>query len=148
MSRHDERPVLEAVRDAGRAGRRCALATVVDTRGSTPRKTGTKMLVDPVAGLVGTVGGGCGEAEVIDAASEVLRTGLPRIVRIDLTQDLMSWSPAVCGGVMRVLVEPIEPTEPAITGDPVRPTEGVLDRGGPGNAGGTGVGPSPPPDGR
>lgn len=66
------------------------------------------MLVDPVSGLVGTIGGGCGEAEVIEAAHEVLNTGRPRLVQVDLTRDLMSWSPAVCGGVMRVLVEPVE----------------------------------------
>jgi xanthine dehydrogenase accessory factor len=108
----------------------------VDARGSTPRKTGTKMLVDPVAGLVGTVGGGCGEAEVIEAAVEVLRTGLPRVVHVDLTQDLMSWSPAVCGGVMRVLVEPVEPAVAADLG----PSAGdVADQGGPADARDSGV---------
>jgi xanthine dehydrogenase accessory factor len=142
MSRHDERPLLEAVRDAGRMGRLCALATIVDTRGSTPRKIGTKMLVDPVAGLVGTVGGGCGEAEVIEAANEVLRTGLPRMVHVDLTRDLMSWSPAVCGGIMRVLVEPVEP---AIAGRPKEPAgEGaVADVDRPKEARASGDGPAP-----
>jgi xanthine dehydrogenase accessory factor len=67
------------------------------------------MLIDPERGLVGTVGGGCGEAEVIEAATEALTDGLPRIVEVDLTRDLMSWSPAVCGGVMRIFVEVVEP---------------------------------------
>ena len=62
---HDDAPLWRALVEAAAAGRRCALATVVETRGSTPRKAGTKMLVDPERGLVGTVGGGCGEAEVI-----------------------------------------------------------------------------------
>jgi len=61
---------------------------------------------------VGTVGGGGGEGEVIEAAREVLETGEPRTVRVDLTRDFLSWSPAVCGGVMDVFVEAIDP-EPA-----------------------------------
>ena len=63
------------------------------------------MLVDPSRGLVGTVGGGCGEAEVIDSAHRVLASGWPERVRVDLTEDFTSWSPAVCGGVMDVFVE-------------------------------------------
>ena len=109
MNRHEDRALFQALLDAARAGRRCALATVVDTRGSTPRKAGTKMVVDPGGGLVGTIGGGCGEAEVIQAALEVLSTGTPQLVEVDLTRDFMSWSPAVCGGVMRVFVEAVEP---------------------------------------
>jgi xanthine dehydrogenase accessory factor len=105
--RQDDRELLRALRDALRGGRRCALATVVDTRGSTPRKTGTKMLVDPGYGLVGTVGGGCGEAEVLEAAQAVLDDGCPRLVKVDLTRDLLSWSPAVCGGIMEIYVEAV-----------------------------------------
>jgi xanthine dehydrogenase accessory factor len=65
------------------------------------------MLVDPDHGLVGTVGGGCGEAEVIESAYRVLETGAPERVQVDLTDDLMSWSPAVCGGIMDIFVEPV-----------------------------------------
>jgi len=85
----------------------CALATIVGTRGSTPREAGARMLVIPERGLVGTVGGGCGEGEVIEAAHRVLASGVAERVRVDLTEDLLSWSPAVCGGVMDVLVEPV-----------------------------------------
>ena len=63
------------------------------------------MLVDAEGGIVGTVGGGCGEAQVMEMAREVLRTGVPRLLRIDLTEDLLSWSPAVCGGVFDVFLE-------------------------------------------
>ena len=87
------------------AGRPAALATVVRTRGSTPRKVGAKLLVDAEGGLVGTVGGGCGEAEVLEAARRVLDSGVPERVVVDLTRDLLSWSPAVCGGVMEIHVE-------------------------------------------
>ena len=107
MTREDDRTLCDALVAAREAGRRCALATIVETKGSTPRKVGARMLVDPEVGLVGTVGGGCGEAEVIESANRVLESGVPERVRVDLTDDLLSWSPAVCGGVMDVFVEPI-----------------------------------------
>jgi len=97
----------EALIAAREAGRRCVLATIVATRGSTPRKVGARMLVDPDTGLVGTVGGGCGEGEVIEVAQRVLKTGVPERVRVDLTDDFLSWSPAVCGGIMDIFVEPV-----------------------------------------
>lgn len=104
--------VYRALVAAADAGRRCALATVVATRGSTPRKAGAQMLVDPGRGLVGTVGGGCGEAEVIAAARAALADGRPRRLVVDLTRELLSWSPAVCGGTMDVFVEVVEPDAP------------------------------------
>lgn len=97
--------VYTAVEEAAREGRAAVLATIVRCKGSTPRGVGSKMLVDPERGLTGTVGGGCGEAAVIEAAREVARTGSPKLLRIDLTEDLFSWSPAVCGGVFDVLLE-------------------------------------------
>ena len=66
------------------------------------------MLVDPTEGLTGTIGGGCREAEVIESAYRVLKTGFAERVRVDLTEDFTTWSPAVCGGVMDVFVEPVE----------------------------------------
>ncbi|MEX2526589.1 MAG: XdhC family protein [Gemmatimonadota bacterium] len=101
--------VWRAMAAEGAAGHPCALATIVDTRGSTPRKSGSRMLVRKDGSLEGTVGGGCGEAEVIQAAQEAMASGQPIRVRVDLTRDLMSWSPAVCGGIMDVVVEPIIP---------------------------------------
>lgn len=109
MTHEDDRTLSDALVAARDAGRRCVLATIVATKGSTPRKVGARMLVDPERGLVGTVGGGCGEAEVIESAHRVLDTGRPERVRVDLTDDLLSWSPAVCGGVMDVFVEPVSP---------------------------------------
>ncbi len=107
MTHQDDRALAEALTEAYAAGRPCALATIVATRGSTPRKVGARMLVDPQRGLVGTVGGGCGEAEVIEAAERVIGSGVPERVRVDLTDDLLSWSPAVCGGIMDVFVEAV-----------------------------------------
>ncbi len=101
--------VFEAILAAAAAGRRVVLATVVSAKGSTPRGTGSKMVIDPAVGLVGTIGGGCGEGDVIEAAKSVLETGRPRRVRVELMDDEDSWSPAVCGGVMDIFVEPVDP---------------------------------------
>jgi xanthine/CO dehydrogenase XdhC/CoxF family maturation factor len=97
--------VFEAVAEAAESGRAAVLATIVGARGSTPRGLGSRMLVDLDGGLVGTVGGGCGEGQVIEAAREVAETGAPRVVRVELTEDFLSWSPAVCGGFFDVFLE-------------------------------------------
>lgn len=81
------------------------LATVVTTKGSTPRKAGAKMLVGKTGVIGGTIGGGCGEGEVIAAAQHLLQGGPSTTVRVDLTDDLTSLSPAVCGGIMDVFIE-------------------------------------------
>lgn len=102
-----ESEVYRAIVEAADAGRTVVLATVLRTRGSVPRHAGSKMIIDPDRGLIGTIGGGCGEADVIAAARDVARLGIPRVVRVELTDAIDSWSPAVCGGVMEVLVEPV-----------------------------------------
>ena len=113
MIRQDDLELMRAVAEAGGepGDRRAVLATIVSTRGSTPRKEGSKMLVRPDGSLLGTVGGGCGEAEVIEAAARVAEGGPCEMVRVDLTEDLLTWSPAVCGGIMDVLVEPVATDE-------------------------------------
>ena len=109
MTHQDDQAIAEALGTAREAGRSCALATVVATKGSTPRKVGARMVVDPVLGLTGTVGGGCGEAEVIDAAGLAMDTAQALRITVDLTEDILSWSPAVCGGTMDVFIEPVSP---------------------------------------
>jgi len=99
--------VYRAIIDAAEDRRAVALATVLRTRGSVPRHAGSKMIIDPARGLIGTIGGGCGEADVIAAAAEVVESGVPRIVAVELTDAVESWSPAVCGGVMQILIEPV-----------------------------------------
>lgn len=103
----NDRDFYAALLEATRRGRPLALATVVRVKGSTPRDVGSKMLIDTDGRSVGTIGGGCGEAEVLEAAREVIRSGAPRLVHVDLTDDILSWSPAICGGVLDVFVEPV-----------------------------------------
>lgn len=102
-----ERNVYDAALRAVREGRCVVLATVVRTKGSVPRHAGSRMLIDPERGLVGTIGGGCGEADVIEAARHVVADGNPRIVRVELLDAIDTWSQAVCGGVMDVFVEAV-----------------------------------------
>jgi xanthine/CO dehydrogenase XdhC/CoxF family maturation factor len=105
----DDAQVFGALLAAADAGRATTLATVIRTRGSVPRHIGSKMLIDPTIGLIGTIGGGCGEGDVIAAAAEVMASRRARVLRVELTDPVDSWSPAVCGGVMHVLLEPVFP---------------------------------------
>ncbi len=88
--------------------RRVAVATIVHIRGSVPREVGAKMLIDPAGHHVGTIGGGCGESDVINAGLRAIDTNAPALVRVDLTEDISLESLGVCGGIMDVLVEPWE----------------------------------------
>lgn len=90
------------------AGIACVLATVVRTSGSTPRKAAARMLVVGDGRLVGTIGGGRVEKEVVDAARELLAAGdaaRARLLRYHLTHELAM----CCGGEMEVFVEPLIP---------------------------------------
>jgi xanthine/CO dehydrogenase XdhC/CoxF family maturation factor len=87
-------------------GETVAVATIVSTRGSTPREVGAKMVVTAWGEIVGTIGGGCGEADVRREAIDVIRTKRPRMVQVDLLDDISSDSPAVCGGIMNIFIEP------------------------------------------
>ena len=87
------------------SGETVATATVVTTQGSTPREVGAKMLIRPSGDTVGTIGGGCGEAEVWQAAMDALQDGRRRTVNLDLTGDISLDAEMVCGGVMSVFVD-------------------------------------------
>src|SRR5512136_2516106 len=87
-------------------GETLAIATIVSTLGSTPREVGAKMVVTASGGILGTVGGGCGEAEVCREAVQVIRTRKPAMVKVELMDDIESNSPAVCGGILNVFVDP------------------------------------------
>jgi len=82
-----------------------AVATVVRVRGSAPREVGAKMLIHPLGQHYGTVGGGCGEADVIRVGLDVIDTGQSQVVQVDLTEDISMQSLGVCGGIMDVFIE-------------------------------------------
>ncbi len=84
------------------------LATIVNTTGSTPREAGAKMIVCADGTLYGSVGGGCGESEVRSAAlRSILTTRKPELLEINLTDDIGTREGDVCGGTMRIFVEPM-----------------------------------------
>lgn len=89
-------------------GRPAVVATVAATRGSTPRRAGARMLVRVGGSFCGTIGGGCGEAEVIYAAMEAHADGRPRLLQVDLTNPL-DGDDKICGGVMDIFVERVTP---------------------------------------
>ncbi len=82
-----------------------AVATIVRVRGSVPREVGAKMIIHPLGQHYGTVGGGCGEADVIRAGLDVINTGQQQMVEIDLTEDINLHNLGVCGGIMDVYIE-------------------------------------------
>ena len=94
------------IREAQSRGERRVLATVADALGSTPRSAGAQMLLRPDGTFRGTIGGGCGEAEVWQEAMETMADGQPRVVTVDLTEDVEG-DDKICGGVMDVFVERI-----------------------------------------
>jgi len=87
-------------------GETLAIATIVSTMGSTPRGIGAQMVVTASGGILGTIGGGCGEAEVRRQAVEAIRTRKPAMVKVELLDDIESNSPAVCGGVLDSFIDP------------------------------------------
>ena len=94
------------IREALEANEPRVLATVATTRGSTPRKAGARMLLRPDGSFSGTIGGGCGEAEVWQEAMDTMADGAPRLVEVDLTEPV-DGADKICGGVMEVFIEKI-----------------------------------------
>jgi len=86
-------------------GARAAMATVVKTRGSTPQQVGAKMVIFDDGSFIGTVGGGCVEADIWAEAREVLRTGKTDIYHFNLNDEYEDAEGMVCGGQMDVLIE-------------------------------------------
>ncbi|MGM0471031.1 MAG: XdhC family protein [Bacillota bacterium] len=85
-----------------------ALATIINTSGSTPRHAGSKMVILPDGRTCGTIGGGCSEAEVRQKALEVIQGRLkPYVHTLDLSNDLAAEEGMVCGGRMEVYIESI-----------------------------------------
>lgn len=82
-----------------------AIATVIATKGSVPRKAGAKMLIWPDGRILGSIGGGCSESEVIRQAREIMDNGGCKLFTVDLTGEVAEDMGMVCGGIMQVLIE-------------------------------------------
>src|ERR1700684_1786312 len=101
--------IYEQIVQLRREGRRGAVATIVNVRGSIPSFRTAKMLVRDDGSIVGTIGGGCVEADVWQAAREVMESEKPRTLSFDLNQDPKYDTGLVCGGTLDVFIEPVLP---------------------------------------
>ena len=89
------------------SGIRAAICIVIETRGSTPRKQGSKMIVYADGTIFGSIGGGSVEKEVAEKTVELIALGKPERCSFNLEQDLGMH----CGGFMDVYIEPINPSQ-------------------------------------
>lgn len=101
--------IYEQIVELRRQGRRGAVATITNVRGSIPSFQTAKMLVRDDGSIVGTIGGGCVEAEVWQAAREVMEEEKPRSLTFNLNNDPKYDTGLVCGGTLEVFIEPVLP---------------------------------------
>ena len=89
-------------------GKGVALATVVETWGSSPRPVGSQLVVDDDSRFIGSVSGGCIEGAVVLEALEVIKDGKPRLLDFGVSNE-QAWEVGLaCGGKVEVFVERIE----------------------------------------
>jgi xanthine dehydrogenase accessory factor len=106
------RDVLRQLIDAIRAGRSVAWCRLAETRGSTPQKAGAAMLVYEDGSQAGTLGGGCVEAEVKRRALALVAENRPEVCTFQLDSDYGWDDGLICGGRMKIVVEPVVPGGP------------------------------------
>ncbi|MBV8476463.1 MAG: XdhC family protein [Acidobacteria bacterium] len=101
--------IYEEIVKLRQQGRRGAVATIVNVRGSIPAFKTAKMLIREDGSISGTIGGGCVEAEVWQAARQVMETEKPRTLSFNLNQNPKYDTGLVCGGTLDIFIEPILP---------------------------------------
>jgi xanthine dehydrogenase accessory factor len=97
-----------------REGRCAALATIIGVRGSIPSFEAAKMLVRDDGTIAGSIGGGCVEAEVWQAAREVIEQEKPRTLSFNLNKNPKYDTGLVCGGSLEIFIEPVLPGSAAM----------------------------------
>jgi xanthine dehydrogenase accessory factor len=102
--------VFAAALQATQNGEPAALVTVISTEGSTPQKAGAKMVVYADGRIVGTIGGGCVEAEMTWRARQTIEERRSQVASYELTADQAGEDGLICGGRMEIFIEPIEGT--------------------------------------
>jgi xanthine dehydrogenase accessory factor len=101
--------IYEQIVQLRREGRRGAVATITNVRGSIPSFQTAKMLVRDDGSIAGTIGGGCVEAEVWQAAREVMEEEKPRSLTFNLNNNPKYDTGLVCGGTLEIFIEPVLP---------------------------------------
>ena len=103
-----DQEIFKKLAELKKQGIDTALATIIETSGSTPRGVGAKMIICADGTVYGSVGGGCGESQVRSAALRcLLTTKHPELLEISLLDDLGTKGGDVCGGKMLMFVEPV-----------------------------------------
>jgi len=93
-------------------GETIALITIVETKGSTPREVGAKMVVGKDGLIAGTIGGGITEAKVIEEAKQAMKEGKGRFLVYHLTKEAAALDEgAICGGDMKIFIDVLQPKE-------------------------------------
>jgi len=104
------REVLHELEQWTRAGEEIALATVVETWGSSPRPLGSKMVVTRSGKMAGSVSNGCIEGAVFEEAQKVLQTKRPKVAAFGVADDVAFEVGLACGGHIEVFVQPLTHT--------------------------------------
>ena len=108
MTGSDQRAgVPEIALDWHRAGRGAAIATVIDTWGSAPRRAGSLMAVSGELEIEGSVSGGCVEGAVAEEALDAIATGAPKVLEYGVSDGDAFAVGLACGGTIRILLEPV-----------------------------------------
>jgi xanthine/CO dehydrogenase XdhC/CoxF family maturation factor len=104
----EDEEILHAARDWKREGKGVAIATVTATWGSSPRPTGSQLVVDASGRMLGSVSGGCIEGAVVKEAQEVIADGKPRLLDFGITNE-QAWEVGLaCGGKLQVFLERVD----------------------------------------
>ena len=90
------------------AGHKVAIATVVNTWGSSPRPVDSQLVVNDKSQIVGSVSGGCIEGAVVEEAFKVMKTGAPSLLEFGVSDELAWEVGLACGGTVEVFVERLE----------------------------------------
>jgi len=104
---HYSKELLSALAAPSSESMKKALAVIIRRHGSAPRNIGTKMLVFEDGSAIGTLGGGCAEAEVLEKARDCIRHHKASTIHIDMTGRQVEDEGMVCGGIIDVFIEPL-----------------------------------------
>jgi xanthine dehydrogenase accessory factor len=99
--------IIEGILNEKYKNMKKALVTIVSRRGSAPREVGTKMLIMKDGTMIGTIGGGCVEANIMQAAFSSIDNQEYQLVQVDMTGREAEEEGMVCGGIVEIFVEPI-----------------------------------------
>ena len=102
-------PIFQNLYEFLSKGKKVVLATLIRQWGSSPRATGTKCLIHPQGTITGTIGGGRLEAEVMEMAKEVFKTGQNRLIPFNLTGKDVAETDMICGGKVDAYLELVSP---------------------------------------